>query len=253
MSPCFVFGALDVKGNGWIVPGQAWTKADLISYLARFRGYRSYLEICTATTGARFGEIEPGLLSTSHRLMYRCPADFSDGHDVHFRSGDLNISECLRTIRAASLHYDVILVDSFHDYDCSYRDLAAAFDLLRTGGTIVVHDCLPPDEAHAMPQFQPGGWCGVSYKAYLDFVLGRRDLDFFTVDTDFGCGIVQKRSVTARIFGGLTRPDETTKTLLRQWKAIGDDYPRAFRFLQQNAVTLLKLKSVEEFQIVVQK
>ena len=34
-------------------------------------------------------------------------------------------------------------------------------------------------------------WCGVTYKAFLDFVL-KRGLNYLTVDTDYGCGIITK-------------------------------------------------------------
>lgn len=57
---------------------------------------------------------------------------------------------------------------------------------------MVVHDCSPPDEALTSPDFVPGEWCGVTYRAYLDFVLARRDLRYLTVDTDYGCGVVRK-------------------------------------------------------------
>lgn len=50
-----------------------WTKADLVNRIAKLRGYRSYLEICTDYTGRRYGEIDRNLLTTCHRMMYRCP------------------------------------------------------------------------------------------------------------------------------------------------------------------------------------
>ena len=32
----------------------------------------------------------------------------------------------------------------------------------------------------------------MTYQAYLDFVLARRDLRYLTVDTDYGCGVIRK-------------------------------------------------------------
>src|SRR5262249_38161739 len=156
-------------------------KADLINHLAAVHGYRSYLEICTPSTGLQFARLDRGQL-VCHRLMYRCPDDYSDGLDIDFRSGDLDISACLDEIRRRQLSYDIMLVDPFHEYAQSLRDIAAAFGLIVPGGTIVVHDCLPPNELLATPTYIEGSWCGVTYKAYLDFVTPRDDLVYCTVE-----------------------------------------------------------------------
>ena len=105
--------------------------------------------------------------------MYYCPAGYEDGLAIDFRTEGMNIGECISEISAKGLRYDIILVDPFHDYASSYRDLAAAFDLLDAGGMLVVHDCRPPNIAAATPEFIEGEWCGVTYKAYLDFVFAR--------------------------------------------------------------------------------
>jgi hypothetical protein len=67
--------------------------------------------------------------------------------------------------------------------ECSIRDLRDALSLLRVGGTLVEHDCDPPDRQHAIPHDVPGGWCGVMYKAFLDFVIRSHAVEYFTVDT----------------------------------------------------------------------
>jgi hypothetical protein len=236
----------------------AWTKADLINELGSIRGYRSYLEICTPTAGRLYRMVDRARY-TCHRLMYRYPATLidklmylariRDGMPIDFCTSDLDISECVRKIRARKLSYDVILVDSFHEYRQTTRDIADATRLLNPGGTIVVHDCFPRDVALAAPGFVNGAWCGVVYKAYLDIVLSRKDLDYCTVDTDFGCGII-------RVNGGdrpLSRLAERAGAaqdkdhLVDKWKRFGDDYTAAFAFLSENAATLLNLVSVDEF------
>src|SRR5262249_11845735 len=50
------------------------------------------------------------------------------------------------------------------------------------------------------PTFAASDWSGESYRSYLDFVLTRDDLDYCTVDVDFGCGIIFKNR-TADIVG----------------------------------------------------
>jgi hypothetical protein len=220
------------------------TKADLINHLAAVHGYRRYLELCSSTTGFRFALIDRSKLEC-HRLMYRCPDQYSDGLEIHFRSSDLDITECLREIGQRQLRYDIVLVDPFHEYESSLRDIAAAFDLILPGGTIVVHDCLPSSEDLAAPQFIPGAWCGVTYKAYLDFVTARDDLAYYTVDTDYGCGVIRKPS------GDLPSPMPTAtpehRELIERWQRMVNDFESAFRFFQQNQRGLLKLRTTNEF------
>ena len=40
----------------------------------------------------------------------------------------------------ADQRYDIILVDPYHDYACSLRDLEAAFGLVEPAAYLVVHD-----------------------------------------------------------------------------------------------------------------
>jgi len=136
---------------------------DLINELVAIHGYRSYLEICTYTTGRLYGDLDRGPFTISHRLMYRCPEGYDDGLPIDFRSATSEI--------ALGVTYELILVDPFHDYEQSLRDLRAARGLLAANRTIVVHDCRPPDRELASPVFLVGAWCGVTYKAYLDFML----------------------------------------------------------------------------------
>src|SRR5664279_1090533 len=151
-----------------------YTKVDLINELSAIHGYRKYLEICTPTTGNMYSAIDRARYPTCHRLMYRCPSGFNNGLPIDFRSSNLDISECVKAVRARELKYDVILVDSFHEYEPSARDLREAVNLLNPAGTIIVHDCFPRDATVAVPEYIDGPWCGVTYKAYLDFVLYQR-------------------------------------------------------------------------------
>ena len=128
-----------------------WTKMDLINELAAIHGYRSYLEICTPTTGTLYGDLDRGRYSLSHRLMYRWRDQFDDGMAIDFRSSSLDSGEGASAIRASGNTYDVILVDPFHEYEASAQDLREACKLIKPTGTIVVHDCNPEEEALVTP------------------------------------------------------------------------------------------------------
>ena len=173
------------------------TKVDIIQRLAAARGYRHYLEVCTPGTGGRFRELEPARFATVQRLLYRCGPDFDDGMAVDYRIADDSVAGFLKTLGAVAPVPDIALVDSWHDYGVSRRDLVGVFALLPEGGAMVVHDCRPPHAEAAAPVAVSAEWCGTTYKAFLDFVLERADLDYLTVDIDYGCGVVTKRATDA--------------------------------------------------------
>jgi hypothetical protein len=241
---------------------RSWTKIDIINELGVIHGYGDYLEICTPTTGNLHADVNRSRFNTCDRLMYRCPDTFDDGMGINFRTTDLEIEECVQCIKDNGLSYDVILVDSFHEYETSYRDLEEAFALIKLDGTIIVHDCLPPNEELAKPTFMEGAWCGVTYKAYLDFVTTEPSLEYCTIDTDYGCGVIRRTRRAEKLASILHRPlDATIQTyafhngaaraeksrLVGKWKSVRSDYRAAFRIVQENQRSLLNLVSVDDF------
>ncbi len=244
-----------VPPRGMKLP-QDWTKAHLINHLAGVRGYRRYLEFCCATTGWRYCEIDRSKLTLCRRLIYRCAEDFDyDGLPIDYRSATLDIDACLDKIAAEGLTFDIILVDSWHEYETSWRDLNAAFRLIGEGGMLLVHDCLPPRAEIAGPDPMPGEWCGVSYQAYIDFVTGRDDLAYYTVDVDFGCGVVLKKRTPSPLRRALKavaasfrgKPSGRRARLLEDWKAECKDRAAAYAFFRAHKRKLLKLISIDEF------
>jgi hypothetical protein len=146
--------------------------------------------------------------------------------------------------------YDLVFVDPFHTLECSMTDLEGAWRLLNVGGYLVVHDCNPTDSALVSPSFQPGLWCGVTYQAYIDFLLRREAARYFTVDTDYGCGVVEKQPRTVRGRERRTRQDadaETRARLKREWMIVREDDERRYAFFDGNRARLLNLVTIEEF------
>jgi hypothetical protein len=232
--PSVVLGGLPLS--------QEWNKAHLINHLIDVHGYRHYLELCTFSTGRRYAEIDRSQLETCVRLIYRCPDDFDDGLPTDYRSNTLDIGESLKKIRDEGRGFDIALADSWHEYETSWRDLVEGFLLIREGGTLVVHDCLPPRSELAVAKYIPGEWCGVGYLAYVDFISQRRDLAVYTVDTDYGCGVIRK----------LTDPSPQSATsasaeLLGDWRGKREDPMEAIAFLQAHKQVLLNLIVTDEF------
>lgn len=217
-------------------------KYDIVNFLLRKYELSSFIEFCTPTTGRRISELTASL-AISHRLMYRCPADFDDGLRIEFRSQSVDISHCIEDIRRREQTYDLVFIDPFHTYECTARDMATAISILKPGGIIVIHDCNPGEMESTNPEFQAGAWCGQTYAAYVDFVLSQTAITYYTVDTDYGCGVIKTQPGT--------RPDDQSmlvpRCIAQQWRSIGEEYRQRFRFFESNKKQLLNLVPVGRF------
>ena len=209
---------------------------EVVNLLSVVHGYDTFLEISTQTTGGDFAGADSSRLKAD-RLAYNVERQFDDGAPIAFRSENLDIAACAAELRRRNARYDVILVDSFHDYACSYRDIELALSLLNHNGSIVVHDVLPPSGGRTIsPTFQRGGWCGLTFMAFIDLLM-KEDLQFCTVDCDFGCGIIRK----------IPRGGDPFGDLREGWAQARLSPDRAFRYLSAHKRRLLNLQSPEDF------
>ena len=219
-------------------------KSTVCNLLGARHGYRSYLEIATPGSGGQHALIDRSQFARCEQLVY---ADLSDAHDkaeATYRTPLTTSWELVRALLSSRReHYDLVFVDSCHTYENSCEDIIGAFDLVRPGGAVVVHDCNPTKPSIVSPQVQMGEWCGVTYWAFIDFVLGRRDARYYTVDCDYGCGVIYKlrhghapRSVTRE-----------SATLALEWAAATGNDDGRYRFFDRNRAALLNLWTVDEF------
>jgi Methyltransferase domain len=221
-------------------------KTDLVHLIAKRLKLSNYLELCTRSTGNYYREIDRRRFRTTRRLMYNCPADFDDGLPIDFRISDFDISPAIKELKAAFDKIDICLVDGWHTYDCAIRDLACAYDLLADGGVLIVHDCLPENEQSASPAWVSGNWSGVSYQAYLDFVLPRHDLNYCTVNVDHGCGIIFKNRAVNLIDEPLLSANYSK--LVSAWDMATRKNDRTgYQFFMDNCAHLLRLITAKDF------
>jgi hypothetical protein len=222
-------------------------KTDLIHFLSKKLNLRNYLELCTPISGGKYWDVHRWRFNTSRRLMYNCPDGFSvpDRLPVDFRIADFDINPAIRKLKVDDKKIDICLVDGWHTYDCTMRDLQCVYDLLVDGGVLIVHDCNPPNEALASPTYTGGDWNGVTYKAFLDFVLARDDLDYCAVDADEGCGIILKNRTMPFITDASSSVRKSK--LVSDWFSIPGDNKAVFDFFRQNHAQLLRLMSAKTF------
>jgi hypothetical protein len=198
------------------------------------------LELCTPTTGRRFSMIDKRQMVKQHRIVYRCAAVFDDGDEFTFRTQESSSFGPIIDILSSGedSRYDLVFVDPFHTYAATMTDLVGAFALTRPGGVIVCHDCNPSDLADTSPDFRKGMWCGVTYEAFVDFARTRRGHEWFTVDCDYGCGVLFKG------MSGCFEDDILDLAWLHAKGGGGDRYP----FFDENRHELLRLVSEGEFR-----
>lgn len=89
--------------------------------------------------------------------------------------------------------FDICFVDGLHHADQVFKDVINCLSVLKEGGTIVMHDCLPTDEfMQLIPHTTQDCWVGDTWKAFVKLRMERTDLSLHVVDTDWGCSIVTK-------------------------------------------------------------
>jgi hypothetical protein len=238
-----------------------WNKVDVVHHLAGAFGYRRYVEIATPTTGRRFDEIDRRRLPVRHLMLYRCTGMTCERLFARFATTESVSARLFEKMERTGKTYDVALVDPYHTYACSRDDIGRTLSAVRDGGAVVVHDCLPPRRELTAPEFMVGDWCGVTYKAFIDVVLDRGDLDYATVDTDYGCGVLFKGALSASqrrrldeavcaraARDGAPEVTDPTDELRRDWSAAGDNFERAFTLLETHSHALLRLVSVDGFR-----
>lgn len=102
---------------------------------------------------------------------------------------------------------DVAFVDGLHTYDQTLKDIENCLKYLNPTGFIVVHDCNPLNSAGGYPVKNSidevleaaskgevpgwnGCWNGDVWKALVYLRSERNDLNIFTLDLDWGLGII---------------------------------------------------------------
>jgi hypothetical protein len=159
---------------------------DIINKLIQSAGYTSYLEI-----GVRDGTCFEKISCDIKVGVDPYP---TSGHTTHIMTSD----DYFNTIKADT-KFDIIFIDGLHIHDQVDKDIENALLHLNEGGTIVLHDCNPPTQFHALdyPIYTPpanGDWNGSVYLSLIKLRIKNHKIKLVTVDTDWGVGILTKKS-----------------------------------------------------------
>lgn len=162
---------------------------DIIQHFIDKYNFQSYLEI-GYLNGECFDKIEcPGKLSIDPNGQ----AMFIGTSDEFFET---NIEK-----------WDLVFLDALHIYPQVLKDLNNILKCLNKNGIIVVHDILPKIEDQQLPKNINAGipWTGDTWCAFADLRCSRNDLIMYTIDTDWGCGVIKYGSQIL-----YTKPDNWT-------------------------------------------
>lgn len=133
---------------------------------------------------------------------------------------------------------DIAFIDGLHTYEQSLRDVENCLKYLNPNGIIVMHDCLPANEAEALPSSEDakkhsefkGLWTGDVYKTIIHLRTSRQELFVAVIDTDHGVGIIRKGN-----------PESMLDLKLEEIKNL------TFKDLMKDREKLLNLKTREWF------
>lgn len=91
--------------------------------------------------------------------------------------------------------FDIFFIDGLHTAEQVEKDILNALSRLNPGGAIVVHDCGPETEweQRDIADYDGNGvWVGTVWKTFAKLRMTRSDLRMAVIDTDYGCGIIER-------------------------------------------------------------
>lgn len=164
------------------------TRSEIIQYLIDQYFLTSYIEVGTQRKINNFDKIKCEF-KTSVDPDPNSDADHKMTSDEFFKRYDRTIR--LSFMIKAMNKVDLVFIDGLHESEQASRDVENALSFLSPRGFIVMHDCNPPSELVQRVPRESKQWTGDVWKSFVK-LRERDDLVMHVVDTDWGCGIIQK-------------------------------------------------------------
>lgn len=160
-----------------------WT---LINYLIEQNNYINYLEI----------GVNDALCIRQINAPHKDGVDPYPGSEVGggiFPEINYPISsdDFFKLIKGHDIKYDIIFIDGLHESNQVDKDLQNSLQHLQPHGTIVMHDCNPPEYEIQLVPRQTGIWNGDVWKSVVKMRCINPNIQINVVDTDWGVGIIK--------------------------------------------------------------
>lgn len=161
---------------------QRW---NILNTLIKYYNYKNYLEVGVQDYYSCCAKVElPKESKVAIDPAPRNECDFIGTSDEYFAQLD------------STTKFDLIFIDGLHHNDQVLKDIDNSLKHLSKGGSILCHDCLPPTEHHQERNDHGGEWNGDVWKAIAYLRTTRKDLNIQTINTDWGCCLIQKGTNT---------------------------------------------------------
>lgn len=153
----------------------------IINHFIEKYNFKTYLEIGVQDINSNFSQII-AQEKTSVDPAPRNGCDYVMTSDQFFEHIDNTIPD---------KKWDIIFIDGLHEARQVFIDINNSFRYLNSNGIIVVHDCLPTTEQMQEEKDHGGEWTGTVWKAFVALRCTIKNIDMYTIDTDYGCGILK--------------------------------------------------------------
>lgn len=151
--------------------------------------YQNILFIRTPTTGNWLDKL---LIDTTNitRVLYE--TNKIKKYTFHPSTQIVDYTKLPQLLSSMNKRFDLICIDTFHEYTNSQNDLQLMPSFLSTNGVMICHDCFPLSKNMAQPFYKSGDWCGETYAAFIDFAYRNPDFFYALLKIDTGIGIISK-------------------------------------------------------------
>lgn len=203
-------------------------RTDIINHLIKAHNYKSYLEIGVWDKDLNFNKIncEEKYWNDPRPELIKQPRTTNEIDGYTWKSDEM--FEKLDSGEIKQRKFDIIFIDGYHHAEQVIKDINNSLRYLSDNGRIVIHDCNPPIEDMAKEEWILNEWCGTVWKGWIQWRMENyKEFFTYTVNTDYGCGIIRKRKEILVDMLGIP---------IYEWKYFDD-----------NRISLLNLVSVEEF------
>jgi len=91
--------------------------------------------------------------------------------------------------------FDLIIIDPYHRYYESNKDLLMLPSFMTDNGILISHDCFPCKKEYGSPNFIPGSWSGVTYVCLVELAYANPGCWYAVIANDTGVGIMSKQKL----------------------------------------------------------
>jgi hypothetical protein len=216
---------------------------DIINHFIKKNNYKSYLEI-GYYKGWSFDQVicenkeavDPNPCKTIEQESKMGMFNEPEGLIIKATS-----DQFFNNLSSPNDKWDIIFIDGLHESEQVYKDIMNSLDHLSEGGTIILHDCNPPKYEHTTTGID-GCWTGDTYKAFIRWRYENFEQFSYTIDTDWGCGIINPNFSETKIKMGVYIDETDDYSAFPIEKGINN-----WSEFDEHRKKLLNLISVEEF------